>query len=100
MGQTDSVQIGRAFSEQLWFINEKGGRGFSPRPPFVSSARLGRSGFLERILVLDRAAVLPLGVDVAVDQFDDRDRRGVRSTDAGLDDPGVAALAAGVALGQ
>ena len=47
-----------------------------------------------------RARILALGRDVAIDQFDDRDRRGVRGADAGLDDAGVAAVAVGVARGQ
>ncbi len=44
--------------------------------------------------------VLALGGDVAVDELDDRDRRGVGGANAGLDDPAIAAIALGVARGD
>src|SRR3546814_2739183 len=43
---------------------------------------------------LDGARILTLGVGVAVDEFDDRHRRGVVGTDAGLQHADVAAGAA------
>src|SRR4051812_19715000 len=46
------------------------------------------------------AGVQALGVDVAVDELDHRDRRVVAIAEAGLDDAGVAALAVLVADGQ
>src|SRR5690349_18754316 len=52
---------------------------------------------LELFLVDHRAGILALGADVAIDELDHRDRGGVRRADAGLDDPRVAAVAAGVA---
>src|SRR6185437_15436963 len=48
-------------------------------------------------LLLDRTGVLPLGVDVAVDELDHGHRRVVAVAEAGLDDAGVAALAVLVA---
>src|SRR3546814_17666809 len=59
------------------------------------------SGRLELFLVgHDRARILALGVHVAVDQLDDRDRRGVGGANAGLDDAGIAAVAVRVAFGR
>jgi hypothetical protein len=57
------------------------------------------SGLFE-FLGEDRTRILALGRNVAVDEFDDRDRRGVRSAEAGLDDAGVAAVAVRVARGE
>src|SRR6266496_2399358 len=48
-------------------------------------------------LLLHRAGILALGVDVAVDEFDHGHRRVVAVAEAGLDDAGVAALAVLVA---
>ena len=59
----------------------------------IPTQPLTPSGVGELLFVHHRAAVLALGRDVAVDEFDDRDRRGVRGADAGLDDAGVAAVA-------
>src|SRR5438270_5738426 len=56
----------------------------------------GSSGF-ELFLGHDRARILPFCADVAVDEFDDGDRRRVGDTDTRLDDAGVAAVAVGVA---
>src|SRR5882757_4244669 len=50
-----------------------------------------------RGLRLIRARIQPLGVDVAVDEFDHRHRRIVAIAEAGLDDAGVTALAVLVA---
>src|SRR4051812_35051440 len=47
--------------------------------------------------VLRRTGVETLGIDVAVDELDDRHRRIVAVTEAGLDDAGIAALAVLVA---
>src|SRR3569623_1429210 len=65
------------------------------------SAMPRRSGrFVEVLVVHHRARILALGADVAVDELDDRHRRGVRGADTGLDDAGIATLAVGVARGQ
>src|SRR3569623_1097143 len=65
------------------------------------SAMPRRSGrFVEVLVVHHRARILALGADVAVDELDDRHRRGVRGADTGLDDAGVATVAVGVARGQ
>ena len=66
------------------------------------SSGISRSGRFQLIGIgaLDRTGILSLGIDIAVDQFDDRDRRRVRSADAGLDHAGVTAVAVLVALGQ
>src|SRR5690606_18911811 len=53
----------------------------------------GRSGFFQLVLVLDGAAVLALRIHIAIDQFDDRHRRGVRRAVTGLDDAAIATLA-------
>src|SRR3546814_7642106 len=51
------------------------------------------SGFGHILVILfDRTRILALGIDVAVDEFDDRDRCRVRSADAGLDHAGVTAV--------
>src|SRR5213080_3820037 len=57
-------------------------------------------GFLFVGLDLDRAGILALGVGVAVDELDDRHRRVVAIAEPVLDDAGVAASAAGIALGE
>src|SRR5688572_22723817 len=66
---------------------------------FVAKDAISGGGFLE-LLADHRAAVLALGVEVAVDQLDDAHRRGVAGAQAGLDDTGIAAVAVGVALRQ
>src|SRR3546814_12121456 len=59
------------------------------------------SGFGHILVILfDRTRILALGIDVAVDEFDDRDRCRVRSADAGLDHAGVTAVAILVAFGE
>ncbi|KIT73649.1 hypothetical protein QP64_00095, partial [Staphylococcus aureus] len=65
--------------------------------PSLSRDR-GRSGDGVEILVgHPRARILALGRDVAVDELDDRHRRGVRSARAGLDDAAIAAVAVRIA---
>src|SRR5258707_17855 len=63
-------------------------------PPFMfalfSSSQLRR--FSGRLFLL-RTRVEPLGIDIAVDEFDHRYRRVIAVAKAGLDDAGVAALA-------
>src|SRR3546814_5164586 len=49
------------------------------------------------VILFDGARILALGIDVAIDEFDDRDRRRVGRTDARLDDAGIAAVAVFVA---
>ena len=70
-----------------------------PREALLDSSRSGGSGRFGLIFLdaLDRTAILALGVRIAIDQFDDADRSGVRSADAGLDHAGIAAIAIGVA---
>src|SRR3546814_16338448 len=59
------------------------------------------SGFGHILVILfDRTRILALGVDVAIDEFDDRDRCRVRSADAGLDHAGLTAVAILVAFGE
>src|SRR5687767_3503994 len=58
------------------------------------------SGGLFELLALDRARILTLGRNIAIDELDDRDRRGVGRANAGLNDAGVAAVAIGVAGGE
>src|SRR3546814_7752974 len=50
--------------------------------------------------VLDRAGIQTLGIDVPIDQLDNCHGRGVRRTDACLDDASVAAIAVLVPLGK
>ena len=50
--------------------------------------------------MLDRTRILALGIDVAIDEFDDRHRRGIAGADTGLDDARIAAVAVLVTLGQ
>src|SRR5438309_8045276 len=59
--------------------------------------RSGSGGFVIFLAGHDRARILTLRLDVAVDEFDDGDGSGVGGADAGLDDAGVAAVAAGIA---
>src|SRR5262245_20509545 len=65
-------------------------------PPFsISPAEdLRRLGFF---LLLHRARILALGVDIAVDEFDHGHRGVVAIAEAGLDDAGIATLAVLVA---
>src|SRR3546814_2782044 len=59
-----------------------------------SCRRSRRSGCGHVLVILfDGARILALGIDVAIDEFDDRDRRRVGRTDARLDDAGIAAVA-------
>src|SRR5579884_680014 len=57
----------------------------------------GGSGGGEVFLNHHWAAILTFCACVAVDELDYRDRRRIRSADAGLDDPGIAAVAARIA---
>src|SRR5205814_10628143 len=69
--------------------------------PLVSSgSSTNRLCGFEFFLGHDRTRILALGRGVAIDELDYRDRRCVRRANAGLDDPGVAAVAVGVALGD
>src|SRR5512146_262655 len=58
------------------------------------------SGSLELVLAHHRTRVLTLSRDIAVNELDDRNRCCVRLADAGLDHPGVSAVAAGVARAE
>src|SRR6201996_761360 len=63
--------------------------------PLFEGNREIRSGGVSRLL--HRAGILALGVDVAVDELDNRHRGVVAVAETGLDDAGVAALAVLVA---
>src|SRR5262249_2648461 len=64
--------------------------------PLVSSCRRRRFGlgFVPR---LHRSGILPLRLDVAVDELDDCDRGGIAVAEAGLEHAGIAAAAVLVA---
>ena len=49
---------------------------------------------------LNGAGILALGIDVAVDELDDRHRRRVAVAEAGLQDARIAAVAVRIALGE
>ena len=51
-------------------------------------------------LLLHRARILALGLDVAVDELDHADRRRIAVAEAGLEDAGIAALALRVARAE
>src|SRR3954471_23011316 len=88
----------------LWMARWTG----AARPPCARSAWGGpgwpvcfRSGGFGLELVFgDGARILALGGDVAIDELDDRDRRGVGGADARLDDSGVAPVTARVTRRQ
>jgi hypothetical protein len=65
--------------------------------PFVAS-RVSRSVF--SVVGVNRTRILAASRNVAIDQLDDRHRRGVRSADAGLDHAGVTTGAVSIALCQ
>src|SRR4051812_8051868 len=73
---------------------------FTPLSPQATGRAGGSGGFGLEFVLGDRARILPLGGDVAVDELDDRDRRRVGGADAGLDDAGIAAVAVRVARPQ
>src|SRR5215472_10352615 len=65
--------------------------------PLIISVKSGRSGRFGLDTLLHRAGVEPLGVDVAVDELDHRDRRGIAVAVAGLEHARIAAVAVLVA---
>src|SRR5581483_3277940 len=71
----------------------------APRTQPVGRAKLGGFG-LVLARGLDRTRVLALGLDIALDELDQRHCRGVAVAEARLDDAGVAALPLLVALGE
>src|ERR1700751_1877985 len=94
-------QIGRkhfAFEKPIRISKSPGSdKKRRPKAPFSnypSPATLRRFGFF---LLLHRAGVLALGIDVAIDELDHGHRGIVAVAEAGLDDAGVAALAVLVA---
>src|SRR5579862_752281 len=68
--------------------------------PAGDGRKLGRLGGFRFVVLWTRAGILAFGGFVALDQFDDGHRRVVAVAEAGLDDAGIAARAAGVALGE
>src|SRR5688572_10644950 len=71
-----------------------------PASPPKGGEENGGSGRFLEFLALDRTRILALGAHITIDQLDDRDRGGVGGAQAGLDDAGVAAVAARVARRQ
>ena len=76
--------------------------GAGPRPQQGGDAadhfvRSGRRGCPRLDALLHRAGVEPLGVDVTIDKFDHRNRRGIAVTETGLEHPRIAAVAVLVA---
>src|SRR5262249_7720105 len=70
-------------------------KGAVPAPfNFCSWLALSRRGLLAGgLLVLGRAGISSLRVDIAIDEFDHTDRRRVAVTEAGLEHPRIAAVA-------
>ncbi len=56
-------------------------------------ANAGTAGFRFAAALLDRAGIQPLRIDVAIDEFDHRNRRGIAVAEAGLHHAGIAAVA-------
>src|SRR5947209_19807680 len=71
------------------------GRRLKKRRPL--SNRLAEAALGRLFLALHRAGILPPRIDIAVDEFDDTERRVVAVTEARLQDAGIAAVALFVA---